>query len=659
MAEKAEDIEVEAAGGEPRSADMGAAALAVALSGRPGGTADLELDAFLKAQTRLAELQSEHLHEQRELALSRLRWGRFGDRMKALLQVMTAMVGLLAAALVGSLAWQAHEAHGLAIEAFSVPPELARNGLTGQVAASRFLDRLQALQMATANSDRPGQSYESDWGTDFKVEIPETGLSLSEIQKLLRERLGHVSHVTGEVMLVGDSISVTARMGEEPPKTFTGPIADFDALEQKAAEAVYRASQPYRYAEYLSKQNRIDEAVEVLTDLAQHGPTSERGWAYAELALIDLNNHGNARAARQNAALGQGFGKGSDINDMITQVNVAVWSGDEEGDLADSRWLAAMTQERLPDTSPLFYAENKLLAHDWLTFLQADYATSAAGWMQVPVVDGESHFARLAPAMAATADALGHDLPAARKVLVAAAGAPDAALTWDVATGAFTALPRFWFAAEQGRWDLALADVRAVDAALESGKSKLPIYGLMQSVWTRPLEALALAHTGDLAAAEALIATTPDDCYPCLRARALIATEARDYPSAERWSAAAVRRAPSVPLAYADWGRARLAKGDPDGAIAELRRSVERAPRFADPVETWGEALAAKGDFAGADAKFKAAAALAPHWGRVYLKEAEALARLGRRDQARQARDRAAGMDLTAAERSELTALAV
>jgi len=199
------DERVEAAEGEGGEKPLGGADVSTVLSmqarrTRASAKGDPLFDAYLSQQTRLATLQAEHLHEQRELVLSRLRWGRFGDRMRSLLQVMTVLVGVAVALVIGAMAWQAHEAHGLVIEAFSVPPDLARGGLTGQVAAGRFLDKLQGMQAVTANSDRPAQSYESNWGSDFKVEIPDTGLTFSEIEKLMRERLGHVSHVSGEVL---------------------------------------------------------------------------------------------------------------------------------------------------------------------------------------------------------------------------------------------------------------------------------------------------------------------------------------------------------------------------------------------------------------------------------------------------------------------------
>jgi tetratricopeptide (TPR) repeat protein len=210
--------------------------------------------------------------------------------------------------------------------------------------------------------------------------------------------------------------------------------------------------------------------------------------------------------------------------------------------------------------------------------------------------------------------------------------------------------------AEAGQWDQALADVRAFDAVLEAEKAKKPVYGLMQQVLSWPLEALALAHTGDVAAAQALIGRTPLDCYPCLRVRGQVAAQARDWPAAERWFAEAVRQAPSPPLAYAEWGRMRLDKGDPDGAIAVLRIAELKGPRFADPAQIWGEALMAKGDYAGASKKFGEAAKLAPNWGRNHMKAGEALAKLGQTEAARAQLRTASSLDQTLAERAELKA---
>ncbi|HEY5411942.1 MAG TPA: hypothetical protein VIJ94_14565, partial [Caulobacteraceae bacterium] len=170
MAERIEEAESEAPDGAVSGADGVAAVMAAALKRRrkTGSNGDAEFDGFLRDQRRLVNLQTEHLHEQRELMLSRLRLGRWKDRVSLALQAMTAVVGLAIAGAVAGMAWQAHEDHGVSIAAFSVPPDLAQRGMTGQVVASELLDRLSDLQARTVTG-RPASSYANDWGGDIKV----------------------------------------------------------------------------------------------------------------------------------------------------------------------------------------------------------------------------------------------------------------------------------------------------------------------------------------------------------------------------------------------------------------------------------------------------------------------------------------------------------
>ena len=633
------EIEEASAGPAPEApleTNSTAVALALGRGSRTSKALDAKAATFLDEQTRLVRLQTEHMHEQRELVLSRLRWGRFGDRLKALLQIMTVLVGLAIVALVAAMAWQAHETSGLVVDAFSVPPDLARDGLTGQVAAGRFLDKLQALQAATANSDRPAQSFQDNWGSEIKVEIPETGLTFGEFEKLLREKLGNISHVSGEVLKTPAGVTLTARTGDAPPQTFAGTEADFDVLAQKAAEAVFRTSQPYRYADYLDQNGRAEEAFAVVKDLAENGPPSERGWAYAKWALMDINDHGDVAAGLAHSSQGLGFGAGSDMTDRISIVAAAVWSGHDETNLSVSRTLFAQSQHRLPETSTVFFQETRLLAKAWLQFSEPDFKGSAETWDETTRLSGPTNFSSrpLGHAMEAAALALNHDLAGARAELRLVQAPDESAYMWSLAKGAFPAAPAYWIGAKSGDWPAALADARHLDGWLAANKAQRPIYGLMQKVWIWPLEALALARTGDLKGAQALIGTTPLDSYLCLRVRARIASVAHDWPAAERWFAEAVRQAPSLPFAYVEWGQMRLDRGDADGAIAKLVLARGKGPRFADPLELWGEALMRKGDFAGAAQKFRQADQIAPRWGLNHLHWSQALARLGRPDEA-------------------------
>src|SRR6202041_2557092 len=94
--------EAELDGGEasegPEAADPAAVSIALGRRSSPGATAvDVEAAAFLRDQRRLINLQTEHLHEQRELQLAHLRVRRWKDRMSLSLQRLGVLAGAVIA----------------------------------------------------------------------------------------------------------------------------------------------------------------------------------------------------------------------------------------------------------------------------------------------------------------------------------------------------------------------------------------------------------------------------------------------------------------------------------------------------------------------------------------------------------------------------------
>jgi hypothetical protein len=156
--------------------------------------------------------------------------------------------------------------------------------------------------MTKSESSRAAQSYANNWGSDIKVEIPETGISIGELRDFLREWLGHDIHMSGEIFRTADGIAVTARAGGEEGATFTGKESDLDALVQKAAEHVYEVTQPYRYANYLDRNydpkglaQRIATATEVYRRLIAGDDKKEQAWAWNGLATIQFNFYADNR----------------------------------------------------------------------------------------------------------------------------------------------------------------------------------------------------------------------------------------------------------------------------------------------------------------------------------------------------------------------------
>ncbi|MEO6379385.1 MAG: hypothetical protein ABIO37_15290 [Caulobacteraceae bacterium] len=638
MAEHGEEPEATAA---PALGQASPAAVALALgrASKGGKALDVDASAFLREQTELVRLQKENLHEERDLQTSLLRLGRWKARASLGLQALTGLVGLAVAGAVGAMAWQALEDHGLTIAAFSVPPELAARGLTGEVIAARVLDRLSQLQAETV-SVRPASTYAENWGDDIKVEIPETGISIGELNAYLRQWLGHGTRITGEVVRTPTGLQVTARAGAEPGKTVEGAEDAIDALTAQAAEAVYAATQPYRYAVYLAGHGKPDEALATYVRLARSGSAEDRRWAYTGWsALLMLRGDNKGAAAVLREAERQGLflhDTGGDAN--LGSVDNAL--GHRQAELNDMR--GGLARDKSSKVRTIYSGPQARRTQEAvIAMLRGDARSAAAGMGMVGNIAREGGGANPLLALAAQQQIAAHDVSGGRRALDRVVLPPESSRRgFDMA------------AAE------ALDDWAGLVALAEQGQAWAQSAGpaqkdyLERSVW--PALAVGYARIGRQAEAGALVAKTPPDCEPCVNARGLVAAAGRDWAGADRWFAAVVRQAPDIPLWEADWGGVLLAKGDVDGAIAKLSQANRKGPRYADPLELWGEALMKKGDFKGAVAKFKEADEHAPRWGRNHLRWGQALAKLGRTEEAKAQWRAAAGMDLSAADRADL-----
>lgn len=287
----ADETEAQDIGAEASASGVDPAAVALALNSANGDPSTAEdVRAFLRDQRSLIEIQKHHLHEQ----FKQLRLGIWEKRLGVLLRVATAVIGLAIATGLAFMVWDASRSEGLLIEPFSVPPDLAQRGLTGEVVAARVIDRLNFMQSNT-DTARPARSYSNSWGEDgIKLEIPQTGVSLAELNSWLREKLGNDAYVTGEVVRTATGITVTARTGEQSTETVSGTDADIDVLVGKTAEAIYRITQPFRYAIYLMRhENRAADAVPIFKDLALHGSPEEQLWSYPMWASATASLEGN------------------------------------------------------------------------------------------------------------------------------------------------------------------------------------------------------------------------------------------------------------------------------------------------------------------------------------------------------------------------------
>jgi tetratricopeptide (TPR) repeat protein len=578
---------------------------------------------YLREQTRLARLQSEQIEEENVTRRRILKLEHSSAVFKLLLELAVAAVITIAAIVLGAAVWSAATDSGLVVESFAVPPDLAQRGLTGDVVASRLLDKLAALQYAT-QSNRAPSSYANNWGSDIKVQIPDTGVSIGEFVRLLHTWLGHQTRISGEIWRTANGIAVTARAGGTTSPTFTGTDADLDRLIQQAAEAVYRATQPYRYAVYLANAGRNKEAQDAYESLIASGSEQDRAWAYIGIENIYTGNaqEEKARAALENAlAIRPGF--------IMAYINLSGLDGQlqrDEEQLALARKVEEhMRGPRDPDMGELAWQHEVFAAQEQLDIALGDFAGAVAAsrqFQKLPEFNGQVANDR---ANALQTIAFMHDGAAVREGYAAlpVTQSPFGKLQQD----ANYAFAQFIL----GDPHVVLAKRAEFDMFLE----KLGPVGHTSSLRQfYPFLALATAMTGDARTAHALIDKTPVDCTICLRQRGNIDARERNWGGADYWFARAVKDAPSPPFAWTDWGRAKLTQGDEAGAIAKFEIAHEKGPHFADPLEGWGEALILKNRSDLALAKFEEAAKYAPNWERLHRKWGEALSYLGRKDEA-------------------------
>jgi tetratricopeptide (TPR) repeat protein len=630
------------------SLDTNAAALNAAFD-IAGGSA--EARDFLRKQSRLAELQIDNLEKQDEFELSHLRFRRFSDYARFALEAVAACVVLAIGVAICGAVWSAAHDNSLVIEAFSVPPDLANRGLTGQAVAAQLQDKLAAMQNAT-DSARPPSSYANNWGSDIKVQIPDTGVSVGEFYRLLTAALGHQTHITGEVYRTAKGIAITARTGGDGGSTASGAEADFDSVVQQMAEAIYRRTQPYRYGVYVEYQGKFAESRAVYESLTQADSSPrERAWAYVGISVLDAiqgDGVGSVEFQRKAVAIIPDF--------AVAWSNLDGYNGNlghDEAALAAERVLLPILRGNgnvdMTERSRTATAAGEQANLDYYT---CDFEASLKGYAattQEPDYGGSVENAREAipPVLA-----LLHEPSAAMGAWYAFP--PDR----DLGDLYGRAISRFTLAYFTGDWSGVLSlqnDVRATyDAAAKARVMIGVALSIIEPTQIRPAVAYALAEKGDFRGAHAAIDRTPTDCVFCLRMRAGIDALERNWTGANYWYGRAAEFAPSIPFVDSDWGRMLLAKGDFEGAIAKFEIANRKGPHFADPLEMWGETLIGENRSDLALAKFTEADKYAPNWGRLHLKWGEALLWSGDKAGALKQFATAASLDLSPSEKTEL-----
>jgi tetratricopeptide (TPR) repeat protein len=593
-------------------ADAFAAAVAARLSANDPGVAR-KTEEFLSDQSHLLKIQAKHLEEEHAARLHFLRGQarevdirRFGLRLRVGFQLFIVLVATLIGLGIALMVHDAFTSRSVIVDPFDAPPALEASGVTGKIVAAGVLDELNRLQAATRSSAAK-RELSNAWTSDVKLSVPETGVSLGEISRLLKSRFGHDLHIEGALVeTMSGGLSLTVRGNGVPATSFTAGRDELDKLTVRAAEHVYSQSQPALWATYLTGVGRDEEAIAFCRTAYSRADQADRPYLLNAWAVAIQSGVGakNADAALRTALELTRTAIKLKADFWVGYANIVnyLWALGEE----ESAWRTGAELEKLAGSRPGKVPETYYSYWDGLTWNLLPWLNGALADLEAN--GGVGTYTTAAGPIIADIHSRLHDPGAASLALETTQG--DAS---DPTIPALTHFVQGRLASEAGDVSKAATEMEAF-GALYSNPIVWTNFG-GYDCWIAPAEEAA----GNPNKADALLRTTGTfvDCY---RFRADILDGRGNWSSAQKAYADAVGLAPDLPAAYYSWGVALTGHGDLAGAEGKLKEANLRGPHWADPLKAWGDVLAKQGKAKEALVKYDEALKYAPNW--KQLKEA-------------------------------------
>ena len=535
-----------------------------------------------------------------ELRIKRVLWS-------AAVVALSGLMILLAIAMVN-----ASRSHALIVEPFHVPASLAARGLDGTTIANRLTDQF-AVMRDQSDSSRAEDSYANGADSDVKIAIPNTGVSVGDVWRYLREWLGHDRKIGGDVTVNSDQVEITARISGGKGESFRAQLSDPAPAIDAAAASIFKQTQPYRYALLILATQGPEAALRLLREIAEQGSdVRERQWGYVGWAtsLLKLGRYDESELrARQGVALDPAFGKSySNLSDALSA------EGRFEEMLAANRKVIELIQtpqqSQLSETGFAHMREGGEQAIDEVLRDDRAQLTVMQREGTLPEYNGNSRSARMNTLIA---------LARLGEFKRAASSIPLLPFTDPAFSGASKGVAAE-VAMEAGRKVKAVQLIELAIATVKPPKGKT-LADVVPTGVARYAEMLVAA--GRAGEAVKAIAATRDDCYPCMVARGEGAAAQRDFAGATRWFGGAARQGRSLPQADYQWGRMLAGNHDRAGALAHFAVAAHRAPGWYEPPYATGRLLMAQNHFTEARAALEKAHAAAP-------KRADVMLALGR-----------------------------
>jgi len=589
-----------------------AAAVAVNLASDSPQVA-AEAAAFFREQVEVLKVQKKALEAEHQFFEAE--WGPrlLGLRLRIGFQVFFALFATVIGIGLAIVIFAAVQSRSVVIDPFDIAPNVAGQVPGGKILAAGLLDVLTRIQAATRTSAEH-RALSNAWTNEIAIDVPETGISIGQLERMLKTRFGHDQHIDGDLVQTGrGGLALTVRGSRILPRTFTDEARNLDKLLTDAGEYVYGQSQPGLWTAYLSNNDRNDEAIRFAQAAYETVDPGEQPYVlnYWGNAITGKGGDGAMREAltlyRETVRLKPDFWIGHN-NIMYALAGL----GDEEGVVRAGERLMKAAGGRPGRAPENFYQNYDRVVWD----LPAVHASSIADMEASGGIGTGGAAAGSVSLAVAQTEAAMHDVEAAALRLKTTP--VDQKNVPDVAAAAFA---RALLALEEG--DLKTA-AREWDSFAVAYSNPTVSTSNPQNIC---YAAVTYEKTGQSAKADAALnpagKLTLVDCY---RFRGDVFDLRGDWPGAQEWYAKAVKLGPSIPSGYYSWGAALARHGDLDGAAASFKDANQKSPHWADPLKAWGDVLAQQGKTGEALAKYDAALMNAPSW--KQLKQArEALAK--------------------------------
>lgn len=564
----------------------------------PTGTARRVLErqaVFLDSQTEMVREQSAEFRRHR------------------IRDVLFIILAAFAVALIGVFVWSAATSRAVVVDVFDTPPSMVERGITPQVMAGMVQDALGVIQAANIERARR-TSIDNSWASDIKVQVPSVGISIGDIDRLLRAKLGHETHIGGSTIKnVDGTVSLTVRATGVPARVFTGPEAKLGDLAIEAANYIYGRYEPALYASYLVGTRTDREALGFVLDAlprAADDRTRSRllgSWATLLSRIDDVP----LRSIRKNReALSYDPYNWNAWGNLMGDVYTAL--GEEQGirlgATLDRAIATAPPERQLVDLDHFVYQNYMPLRHAWTDQLDALMTMARA------TGNGRSTIGPDDAVFLAIAEAHRQGFDKARQLLSGTAPSVDRVAVANLVTG----MER-----------LHVGDAASAVAPLERMQALyLKDENLQYTFDYEPCyTALALGLVGRRKEADVIFARE-GRWVACYAFQAEIAEKFEGPVAADRGFARAVALAPSSPFGYQRWGEVLVRRGDVARAEGMFRKAAEHGPRWADPYKSLGDLAARRQDWRAAIDLYDQATPFAPDWRDLAQRRAAAKAAL-------------------------------